>query len=162
MDSFVELQQAGVSGGAIVNGEGKLVGNLVRCCWFGFLLLSHFFFSLFQSRVDLKGTQGGTGFGALNQSIMHYQRKHRVALAQRLVTVAPTATLAEVISTMSRERVHRVFVVEGGMVPRGLVTQTDICRVLGGEWSRKQAAKTMKKHAKIVLDFPLLFPPRKN
>ncbi len=69
LDAFVELQQAGVSGGAIVNGEGKLVGNL--------------------SRHDLKGVQGGTGFGALNQSIMHYQRKHRVALAQRLVTVTP-------------------------------------------------------------------------
>jgi hypothetical protein len=66
LDSFCELGETGLSGAAIINDQGKLVGNL--------------------SRHDLLGTQGGTGFGVLNQSIMHYQRKHRVALAQRLVT----------------------------------------------------------------------------
>lgn len=168
LDAFVELQQAGVSGGAIVNGEGKLVGNL--------------------SRHDLKGVQGGTGFGALNQSIMHYQRKHRVALAQRLVTVTPASTLAEILSTMAREKVffffffllfvffprlspfsqvHRVFVVEGGMLPRGLVTQTDICRVLserlsGAKFGKKKQQKAMAKHCKKVLQFPLIFPPNKE
>jgi CBS domain-containing protein len=147
LDAFCELQVAGVSGGAIVNGEGKLVGNL--------------------SRHDLKGTQGGTGFGALNQSIMHYQRKHRVALAQRLVTVHAGTTLAEVLATMARERVHRVFVVEGGMVPRGLVTQTDVCRVLaerltGRPFSEKKARKLMSKHTARHLTFPLLFPPKKE
>ncbi len=146
LDAFFELQEAGISGGAIVNSEGKLVGNL--------------------SRHDLKGTQGGTGFGALNQSIMHYQRKHRVALAQRLVTVHQGTTLAEVLTTMAREKVHRVFVVEGGMLPRGLVTQTDICRVLaeklsGQSFSPKKAKKLMHKHTNKSLTFPLLFPPKK-
>ncbi len=109
----------------------------------------------------------GTGFGALNQSIMHYQRKHRVALAQRLVTVSPNTTIVEVLSTMAREKVHRVFVVEGGMVPRGLVTQTDICRVIsekisGRSFGKKKQQKIMKLHSRRELKFPLIFPPRKE
>jgi CBS domain-containing protein len=115
----------------------------------------------------VQGTQGGTGFGALNQSIMHYQRKHRVALAQRLVTVHGATTLAEVLATMARERVHRVFLVEGGMLPRGLVTQTDVCRVLaerlsGQPFSDKAARKLMQRHTARPLAFPLLFPPKKE
>lgn len=111
--------------------QGKLVGNL--------------------SRHDLKGVQGGTGFGALNQSIMHYQRKHRVALAQRLVTVTPrfgavvsclvvpltwfcSSTIAEVLSTMAREKVHRVFVVEGGMIPRGEENAFVCVGVASADW----------------------------
>lgn len=72
---------------------------------------------------------------------------------------------------MAREKVHRVFVVEGGMIPRGLVTQvrgvvsncrlfvdgffvqSDICRVLserlsGAKFGKKQQQKAMKKHCK--------------
>lgn len=146
LDSFFELGETGLSGAAIINDQGKLVGNL--------------------SRHDLLGTQGGIGFGVLNQSIMHYQRKHRVALAQRLVTVTLMSTLSEVITLMAREKVERVFVVETGMMPRGLVTQTDICRVLasrlGGKESnisKKSAKKLMKSHKEVKLEFPLMFPP---
>jgi CBS-domain-containing membrane protein len=147
LDSFFEIYAEGVSGGAIINAEGKLVGNL--------------------SRQDLKGTQGGTGFKVLAQSIMHYQRKHRVALAQRLVTVNADMALGDIVLTMAREKVHRVFLVEGGMYPKGLMTQTDICRVIYhhfvGEDARlgKRAVKRlMAEHASRVLSFPLSFPPQ--
>lgn len=145
LDSFYELYTHGYSGGAIINAEGKLVGNL--------------------SRQDLKGTQAGTGFGVLAQSIMHYQRKHRVALAQRLVTVTPEHSLQDVIATMAREKVHRVFVISNGMFPRGLITQSDVCRVVYQQLSRertltnKQANKLMRSHLERPLSFPLVFPP---
>lgn len=97
---------------------------------------------------------------------MHYQRKHRVALAQRMVTVTPDHSIGDIIATMAREKVHRVFVVEGGMYPRGLVTQTDVCRVLYDnladpktKLNKKAFAKLMKDHCSKKLDFPVVFPP---
>ncbi len=147
LDSFFELYSEGVSGGGIINAEGKLVGNL--------------------SRHDLKGTQGGTGFKVLAQSIMHYQRKHRVALAQRLVTVHPDMAIGDIIVTMAREKVHRVFVVEGGMYPRGLITQTDVCRVIyehcvdkKKRLSKQEVKDLMREHTDRKLVFPLVFPPQ--
>jgi len=146
LDAFYELSEAGVSGGAIINPEGKLVGNF--------------------SRYDLKGTQGGTGFKVLSQSIMHYQRKHRVALAQRLVTVNPDMAIGDVVSTMAREKVHRVFAVEGGMYPKGCVTQTDVCRVIYEHFmgtnipTKGQVKELMKTHISRALQFPLVFPPQ--
>ena len=146
LDAFLELAAGPYDGGAIVNEQGKLVGNL--------------------SRHDLKGVQGqDTDFGLLNQSIMHYQRKHRVALAQRLVTVTQSSTLGEIVTTMAKEKVQRVFLVEHGMVPRGLVTQTDVCRVLAerlatnGALGKKRVTQLRAQHAATTLDFPLVFPP---
>lgn len=147
LDSFFELFVEGVSGGAIINSEGKLVGNL--------------------SRQDLKGTQGGTGFKVLSESIMHYQRKHRVALAQRLVTVNADSPVGDIITTMAREKTQRVFVVKEGMYPRGLVTQTDVCRVVyehfvaaADRLSKREVKALMMEHARHKLEFPLVFPPK--
>jgi CBS domain-containing protein len=46
-----------------------------------------------------------------------------------VVTVGPDATLAQVASTMRRERIHRVFVVEDGRL-LGILTTFDLLRAL--------------------------------
>jgi CBS domain-containing protein len=82
------------------------------------------------------------------------------------LVVTLTTTLGEVIRLMAREKVERVFVVETGMLPRGLVTQTDVCRVLAARMggkdsnvSKKSAKQLGKAHKQVVLELPLQFPP---
>ncbi len=52
-------------------------------------------------------------------------------MTQDLVSVAPAATLAQVAKRMVDAEVHRVLVLERGKL-RGLVSSTDLLRVLAG------------------------------
>lgn len=103
--SFATSQ--GVSAVAVIGDSGVLVGSL--------------------SVSDLRACAGAGALASLALPVREF------LAGQRLVTCAPDALLSAVVARLAAERVHRLWVVDSDGVPSGVVTLTDVLRVMCSE-----------------------------
>jgi len=117
MDAFSEMMSRNVSGVAIVDNDGKLVGNL--------------------SLRDIKGvTSDGKLFERLYRSVggfvaelrKDFEAKHGRPPAP--VVVAEDATILAALEAIHKAEVHRVFVVDAQEKPIGVVALKDILHAM--------------------------------
>jgi CBS domain-containing protein len=110
--AFKLLEVSGVSGVAVVDGSGKLVGNT--------------------SAKDLKLFMLDRGSLSLDQLIMEYLSAIRQREMQDVrhpsCSVQLSASIGHVIELMSATKYHRVFVVDKEARPIGVLSVTDILR----------------------------------
>eukprot|EP01134_Creolimax_fragrantissima_P000636 CFRG0636T1 len=115
IEAFQLIRKTGVSGVAITDDEGHLIGSL--------------------SIRDLKGiaVNGGVELNRLLLparsylnliSTMSLEEKHPA------ISVVPSDKLSSVINKIAAARVHRLFVVDEKMLPVGVVSLVDILREL--------------------------------
>lgn len=107
--AFHAMYRAGVSAVALVDGEGRLAGNL--------------------SATDLRGL-GATDFGRLASPAERFVRGPNTGLAPRLVRCARDAEAGDAVRLMLVERVHHVFVSGDDGKPLAVVSMTDVVRAL--------------------------------
>ena len=102
-----------VSAVAIVDAEDKLVANL--------------------SLRDLRGLNR-TNLGSLLQPVGTYLRKAQLSRdgqsPSELVTCGKHSLFGDVLHSMAKNRLHRVWVVDEGKHVKGVVTLTDVCSFL--------------------------------
>lgn len=114
IEAFFKMRKEGVSALAVLSGEGALSGCL--------------------SPSDLRGLTEATlpllalPCGQFVQRMREYRGEPD--LAGGAVQCPPTACFGEVIAQLCQRRVHRVFVVEEAARPVGVVTLTDVIRVV--------------------------------
>jgi CBS domain-containing protein len=112
MDAFKMMVEKSVSGLAVVNGEGKLIGTL--------------------SIRDLKTMSAdGRLFWRLYQTIKNYLNKVKSETTsdvrpRHLVTVNEADTLQSTIKLLAENKVHRVFIVDREHRPVGVISLKDI------------------------------------
>lgn len=116
IDAFILMHEQGLSDVAVVNARGVFQGCL--------------------SASDLKLIKDYK-FRSLLLPVMDFVRAVRQEegriFRNFLVHCGPEATLADVVRRLASESVHRVFVVNDGLKPIGVVSITDISRIVSGE-----------------------------
>lgn len=116
IDAFILMHEQGLSDVAVVNSRGVFQGCL--------------------SASDLKLIKDYK-FRSLLLPVMDFVRAVRQEegriFKNFLVHCSPDTSLAEVIRRLAKELVHRVFVVNDAMKPVGVVSITDISRIVSGE-----------------------------
>eukprot|EP00030_Apusomonadida_sp_AF-17_P005891 a676594_640.p2 GENE.a676594_640~~a676594_640.p2 ORF type:complete len:332 (-),score=150.69 a676594_640:58-1014(-) len=90
---------------AIVDADGKLVGNL--------------------SLSDLRGLDRAT-FGDLGDPVLAFLAARAEGVVKPVVSVAPDASLGSMIAKMLSNKVHRVWVVDAENRPVGQVSMSDV------------------------------------
>jgi len=111
IDAFRMMSTQGISGIAIVNNEGKLMGNI--------------------SLRDLKaiGTDGRM-FGRLFETIKNFMPKLRKDYGDerphRVVALKVTDTLQTAINMLAENNIHRVYIVDDSKKPIGVISLKDI------------------------------------
>jgi 5'-AMP-activated protein kinase regulatory gamma subunit len=100
--AFHTMHARNVTGLAVLNESGHLVKNL--------------------SASDLRGVTGEHGVARLLEPVGEF------APDRPLITLRPTATLADAVHALARNRVHHVFLVDEHNCPRGIVTLSDVLR----------------------------------
>jgi len=101
--AFADIVGAGLSAIAVVKRDGRLAGNL--------------------SASDFKGVTE-ENFVELNSPISTYTKYQRPVFCRR------HTTFAALIDLFGASLVHRVFIVDNEERPIGLVTLTDVCKVI--------------------------------
>jgi len=104
--SFIEMNDKKVSGLGISDDSQNLVGHI--------------------SCGDLKGVEfDSTLMDRLRQSVSEFKTEMNV------ISVLPSATLSEVISTLEKNKIHRVFILPANSkIPKGVISQIDIISTL--------------------------------
>ncbi|KAL6073818.1 cell separation during budding [Balamuthia mandrillaris] len=112
IDAFVKMYDEERSSIAVVDASGILLGCI--------------------SATDLKYIRNFNFQQLLRPSFDFIQevRKNQAKVKDYLVTVPPTATLQDVVTTLAKKRVHRLYVINEENHPIGLVSLTDIAKVL--------------------------------
>jgi len=112
LDAFRMMSSHGVNGLAVVNTEGKLVGNI--------------------SVRDLKaiGTDGRM-FTRLNQSIKNFLPKLKKDFGSedrphKAVTLKPTDTIESAIRMLVTNKVHRLYIIDDAKKPIGIMSLKDV------------------------------------
>jgi CBS-domain-containing membrane protein len=109
-----------ISAVAIVDDEGKLVGNLSASDLKGLIKLSN-------------GKFSGDFFTPLRLPVGDFLSKIREMHGKSktfILTCTPTTKLKEVVQLLAKEHVHRIFIVDTHNKPCGIVSLTDICAEL--------------------------------
>lgn len=112
-DAFKLLDDKRLSGIAVVDEEGKLVGNT--------------------SARDIKLAAIDEGKTAIEMDILSYLTKVRQAVPRKkerypCCHIHENATVAHVIDLLAKTGYHRVFVVDEKMCPIGVISVTDITK----------------------------------
>eukprot|EP00658_Telonema_sp_P-2_P078120 TRINITY_DN7239_c0_g1_i13.p1 TRINITY_DN7239_c0_g1~~TRINITY_DN7239_c0_g1_i13.p1 ORF type:complete len:348 (-),score=99.84 TRINITY_DN7239_c0_g1_i13:307-1350(-) len=107
LDAFELMERRGVSGLAVLNDEGQLVGNL--------------------SASDLRG-MGRHEFGDLLMSVEDFTLINKDQVQG--YCLPPDATLDCLLQTFKEKRVHRLYVVDERNSPMAVITLTDVMRLL--------------------------------
>ncbi len=135
------FEENGVSGAPVVDDSGDLVGVL---SWSDIGRSEHFRDQRFEGRshsayeydplLDLRTADELEESGIL--AVEDYdpealsQEQVETWMTPRLVSVTRDTSVAEICALMSREAIHRVFVVDGGRL-EGVVSSFDIVRAIG-------------------------------
>jgi len=100
--SFIQMDAKGVSGLGVVDDQGHLIGHI--------------------SCADLKGLDIDTQImDRLRQSVADFKPQ------LNLVSVLPTATFGEVVTTLEKTKMHRVYILgQDSRQPLGVISQIDI------------------------------------
>jgi len=100
--SYMLMNSKGVSGVGITEDNGSIIGHL--------------------SAADLRViTFDTTLMDKLKQTVKNFKQE------MKMVSVPPTATFREVISTLQQTRMHRVYVIpDGSKTPVGVISQVDV------------------------------------
>lgn len=111
LDSLKLMNAHKLSAVPIVNDAGILEGTL--------------------SISDLKAVTSES-FRALQMATLNFAQQHSYAGAQipKAVMVTPESTFGDVINLVNHARTHRVWVVDTTHKPIGVISLTDICRVI--------------------------------
>jgi len=104
--SFVLMNKKGVSGVGVVDDKGQLIGHI--------------------GGSDLKGIEFDAHMmDNFRQSIQEFKPQLQV------VSVGPTASFADVVNVLVKNKTHRVYIqAPDSKIPLGVVSQTDILRVV--------------------------------
>lgn len=113
MDAFKLMVEKNVSGLAVVDKEGKLVGNI--------------------SLRDLKAMSTDARlFWRLYQTVHNFLLKIRHEDSgdrpRTIVTVKPTDTLETVIKKLAENKIHRVYIVDEAKKPQGVISLKDVLK----------------------------------
>eukprot|EP00658_Telonema_sp_P-2_P001753 TRINITY_DN10661_c0_g1_i1.p1 TRINITY_DN10661_c0_g1~~TRINITY_DN10661_c0_g1_i1.p1 ORF type:complete len:429 (+),score=94.38 TRINITY_DN10661_c0_g1_i1:143-1288(+) len=113
---FEEMERARVSGVAVVDAQGRLVGNL--------------------SASDLRGLRR-QDFGRLLLPVLDFiilqksgHPSDETLAALPVLTVTANDTLGRLLEILTGNRVHRVYVVDGKNAPVAVITLTDVMRLI--------------------------------
>jgi len=111
--AFTIMKEQGISGIAVLNPEnGKLVGNI--------------------SASDIRGSYEGSVFVDTNVSVKEYMEKlsNKMRRIQNVIYCVASDTVETVVKTLSRCKIHRVYVVDEDMVPIGVISLCDVIQIL--------------------------------
>lgn len=111
IDSFLTIYREGVSGVAVLNSQNRIVGNI--------------------SLSDLKDIGFAAGMFR-KMFIPNYEFINRKIEGQdlpKLVWTYGSSIFKDVLYKLRVNGVHRVYVVQEDMIPRGVITLTDILRL---------------------------------
>lgn len=121
--AFWDIYFNKVSAVAVIDKEGKLLGNLSA--------------SDIRVRSFLISTLTGKGIGgpsrrfsALLLPVGEFSQLDGPEFSKAAVRCKPTSTFDEVITLLSEKKIHRVWVVDEAEKPVGLVSTTDIMKAL--------------------------------
>ena len=122
VDAFFSLYNSGVTGAAVVNNEGKLVGCL--------------------SASDLKLLGDDFDFTNLLRPVSEFLDETDP------VVVHHFDTLSDAVAKIVTSHVHRVFVCAPGGFPVGVVSTTDVLAVFKEEKKKEKEGKSEEKKKK--------------
>jgi len=130
-DTYTLLEKNRISGVAIVNAHGALVGNI--------------------SARDLKHFITEPDLAKLKLTVKQFLfelRQESIDIHVPTIVVYRHATLAQVAAKLKATRVHRVFVVDDDqhMKPIGVVSVTDVVKAMSGVAAAPAAAATESKN----------------
>jgi len=108
VEGFRRIYRQGVSAIAIVDQDDKLVGTL--------------------SASDVRGLTADNINTVLDPVMEFLAKKHKQP--RPLVTVTADGRLKDVMDKITLGKVHRAWVVDSNMYPIGVVTATDIIRIV--------------------------------
>lgn len=110
LDSLRVMNAHKLSAAPIVNDAGVLVGTL--------------------SVSDLKSVTSES-FRTLAMSTSQFAEKHSSASqTPKAIMVTPEGTFGDVINLVTHAKTHRVWVVDANHKPIGVISLTDVCRVI--------------------------------
>ena len=128
------MADRGVSGLAVLDRKGRLVGVIRASDIVRYETTRE---ALSMSEIDHRRAKAGRefpdGLGARLTRLNDETVKDIMTLA--VTTASASATLSQLAHRMSEQRVHRVFIEEGGRLA-GVVTAFDITRHLGQAFAR--------------------------
>jgi CBS domain-containing protein len=122
------LTDHGISGAPVVNADGRLVGvvsvtDVARATGEGHDDFSTQSFYQPELKLNLDETRRFSIEHNSDQTV-------RQIMTPLVFEVEPKSTVADIADTMVRGRIHRVFVVEGGLVV-GVVSALDLLQLIG-------------------------------
>lgn len=112
--AFSAMMDANISAVPVVDDQGHIVGNL--------------------SFTDLKGIGKGFHVTSLNlpvQAFLKIVRSCDIEIKNPTIFCKRDATFATVLQKMCAARIHRIYVVNNQMAPTGVISLTDVLRVIG-------------------------------
>lgn len=115
ISAFEKIVQARVTGIAVVNDSGSIVGNMSVRDLKGIHTDGRVFWRLFQSVKDF-----------MSHVHAEYQRIH--GIPKELVSVTENSSIKEAVNLMVKNHLHRVYVVDGEKKPVGVVSIKDILK----------------------------------
>lgn len=115
ISAFEKIVQARVTGIAVVNDSGSIVGNVSVRDLKGIHTDGRVFWRLFQSVKDF-----------MAHVHEEYQRVH--GIPKELVSVTKAASVKDAVDLMVKNHLHRVYVVDDDKKPVGVVSIKDILR----------------------------------
>jgi CBS domain-containing protein len=113
MDAFKLMVERNVSGLAVVDKEGKLVGNISLRDLKAMSTDARLFWRLFQT---------------VHNFLLKIRHEDSGDRPRTIVTVKPTDTLETVIKKLAENRIHRVFIVDESKKPQGVISLKDILK----------------------------------
>jgi CBS domain-containing protein len=106
-EAFEDIALNQLSGLAVVDDDNKLVGNL--------------------SASDIEGLTEQTFYSVIDQTL------GEITKGQELVFLTKQNTFEDAVRTMQKHRVHRLYILSQDKVPVGLITATDVMKILTRE-----------------------------
>jgi len=115
LDALEKLARTGASAVAVVNEEGKVVGN----------------FSASDLRACFREDPKNRAFHLFLETVADYLRQHSPQ-ALRVTHALPNQPLREVMQVLAEKRLHHLWILSADGRPAGIVTLSDILRIITG------------------------------
>lgn len=137
VECFAHMIRQDVSGVAVVDGTGMLLGNLsasdLRC-----ILPEHFgvlampvveFLALLYPESEMLEGNARVDKGSGTHPFFDWSKANSGTKSMPLVTCSKKSSLKEVMQLMSENHVHRVYLVDGSGKPLSVITVTDVLQL---------------------------------
>lgn len=128
------FQAKRITGAPVVDAEGRLIGvvsetDIVRLGMNSAMLqeTTHPFFRAFAEEEDV--SEESAEFSDLEK---HYQHSVEEIMTPFTLTASEDALVTEIAKLMSKNRVHRILIVDENNELKGIVTTLDIVRAVAG------------------------------